>query len=77
MNATNKKVAKSVILLLIYLQYIKTELVSPCPGLFEYENNDIKENKLYARVTLIYRENLSGIWLRMFFDRPVISIGVS
>lgn len=73
----NIKATRTVILLFMYLENVKGEFISPCPRLFAYEVNNAEEDTWYGQITLIYNDDLSGIWLKLMFDRPVIEVGVS
>ncbi|KAJ8956093.1 hypothetical protein NQ318_016546 [Aromia moschata] len=52
------------------------QLVSPCPRLFKYEPQNNNENdRWYGELTLISDADLSGVWLRIIFDKQSIQLG--
>lgn len=54
------------------------DFISPCPRIFKYElRNSNEPEKWYGQATLVSESDLSGIWLRLFFDKPALQLGVS
>lgn len=49
---------------------------SPCPRLFVYEPPGQENDRWYGIVTLISDSDLTGVWLRLIFDRPSLQLGV-
>lgn len=56
---------------------IEAQVVSPCPNLFIYEGKSPEPDQWYGIVTLKSDTDLSGVWLRLIFDRPSLQLGVS
>lgn len=50
---------------------------SPCPDVLKFEENLEEPGKWYGLVTLKSPETLKGVWLRIIFDKPVVTVGVS
>ncbi|XP_044763935.1 serine protease gd-like [Coccinella septempunctata] len=48
---------------------------SPCPRLFSYESKSIEKDKYFGNVRVETREELSGVWLKMLFDKPCVQLG--
>lgn len=73
---TLKKMEKILFLSLLTL-VSSQELISPCPRLFKYEpRNPNEPDKWYAQATFIAESDLTGVWIRMLFDKPSIQLGV-
>lgn len=72
-------VEKYVLLLLIIFYVLDGILcqMNPCPRLLQIEPNSPEPDRWYGTVTLISDADLSGVWLRMIFDRPSLQLGVS
>jgi hypothetical protein len=51
------------------------QMVSPCPRFFKYEPRGTENDRWYGTVTLLTDSDLSGVWLRLIFDRPSIQLG--
>lgn len=51
------------------------DLQSPCPRLFVYENRLSEPGKWYGTVTLLSGSTLSGVYLRLIFDKYFIQLG--
>lgn len=49
---------------------------NPCPRLLLIEPNSPEPDRWYGTLTLISDADLSGVWLRIIFDRPSIQLGV-
>lgn len=69
----------NIFLFLTFLTTVTSqEFISPCPRLFKYEpRNPNEPDKWYGQATLVSESDLSGIWLRFFFDRPALQLGVT
>lgn len=68
------------ILILLCLSNISLSQIyeSPCPDLFTYEPQSEDPNtKWYGVITLLSDADLSGIYLRLIFDRKSKQLGVS
>lgn len=53
------------------------ELISPCPRIFTYEpRNPNEPDKWYGQATFVADTDLTGVWIRMVFDKPSIQLGV-
>ncbi|KRT86291.1 Trypsin, partial [Oryctes borbonicus] len=63
------------IIVLFGTETIAQGLESPCPRLFIYEPPGRETDKWYGIVTLISDSDLSGVWLRLIFDRPSLQLG--
>lgn len=67
-----------VIALTLQLNYAESmNFTSPCPRLFNYENNSLEKDKYFGNVRVETREELSGVWLKISFDNPCVQLGVS
>lgn len=64
-----------IFLLSFFVKVISAQLISPCPRLFSYEPSSAENDRWYGTVTLISDATLSGVWLRLKFDRPSIQLG--
>ncbi|KAF2885467.1 hypothetical protein ILUMI_20747 [Ignelater luminosus] len=53
----------------------QNDFQSPCPRLFVYEAKQNESDKWYGTVTLLSEADLSGIWLRLIFDRASLQLG--
>lgn len=70
----------SIVLVVLLCWYEKEAKAqdNPCPRLLHVEPRKTNEpDKWYATVTLISDADLSGVWLRLIFDRPSLQLGVS
>lgn len=67
---------KCVLIILVYLRYLFAQVTSPCPRIFTYENNNTDYDRWYGQLVLTTDNELSGIWLRIRFDKPPIQLGV-
>lgn len=61
---------------LLFLVQTQAQLISPCPKFFQYEPPGSENDRWYGTVTLQSDSELSGVWLRLIFDRPSIQLGV-
>lgn len=66
-----------IILLAFTLDVVSSQLVSPCPRLFHYEPQNNENDRWYGEMTLISDSDLTGLWLRVIFDRQSVQLGVS
>ncbi|KAF5282664.1 hypothetical protein FQA39_LY17524 [Lamprigera yunnana] len=48
---------------------------SPCPRVFVYEDTTTYFDRWYGIITVLSDSNLSGIWLRVLFDKPILQLG--
>jgi hypothetical protein len=60
----------------LFLARAYAQMVSPCPRFFKYEPRGTENDRWYGTVTLLTDSDLSGVWLRLIFDRPSIQLGV-
>lgn len=51
------------------------ELISPCPNLFAYDPEGVVNNQWSGTVTVGTDAELSGIWIRIIFDKPFLELG--
>ncbi|KAF5284204.1 hypothetical protein FQR65_LT00204 [Abscondita terminalis] len=68
---------KLCVLLVLVLRNVwgATLEASPCPRLFVYEDSTGFSDRWYGIITLLSDSNLSGTWLRIMFDRPLLQLG--
>lgn len=50
-------------------------LVSPCPNLFEYDPQGVVGDRWSGTIKVTLDDELSGIWIRVIFDRPLLELG--
>ena len=53
-----------------------TQFISPCPRLFKYEPELAEKGRWYGVFTVLSDMNITGVWLRLIFDKQSIQIGV-
>lgn len=51
--------------------------ISPCPGIFQYDEEGAQGDTWSGDITLKTDQELSGIWMRVVLDRPPIEVLVS
>ncbi|KAJ8971171.1 hypothetical protein NQ317_013366 [Molorchus minor] len=68
------KVFQTLLILTIY-NGASSQLVSPCPRLFKYEPQSNENDRWYGELTLVSDAELTGVWLRIVFDKPSIQLG--
>ncbi|KAJ8963550.1 hypothetical protein NQ314_005555 [Rhamnusium bicolor] len=64
-----------ILLITLIINNAYCQLVSPCPKLFKYEPNNNENDRWYGQVTLLSDSELSGVWLRLIFDKPSSQLG--
>ena len=64
------------LLYFLLLAPASAQLISPCPRLFKYEPQGAENDRWYGVVTLLSDSELSGVWLRLIFDKQSIQLGV-
>ncbi|XP_063912170.1 clotting factor C-like [Zophobas morio] len=52
-----------------------TQFISPCPRLFKYEPELAEKGRWYGVFTVLSDVNITGVWLRLIFDKESIQIG--
>ncbi|KAJ3653082.1 hypothetical protein Zmor_018999 [Zophobas morio] len=63
------------LLYFLLLAPASAQLISPCPRLFKYEPQGAENDRWYGVVTLLSDSELSGVWLRLIFDKQSIQLG--
>ncbi|KAK4878792.1 hypothetical protein RN001_011298 [Aquatica leii] len=48
---------------------------SPCPRLFVYEDTTTYPDRWYGIMTLLSDSDLTGTWIRIIFDKPILQLG--
>lgn len=69
-----------LLILLLNIIYLLNGIVcqkNVCPRLLNIEASSPEPDRWYGTLTLISDADLSGVWLRMIFDRPSLQLGVS
>nr|XP_023012927.1 uncharacterized protein LOC111502961 [Leptinotarsa decemlineata] len=71
------KMVKYLIIFVLFLNTVSCQSwVSPCPKFFTYEpRNPNEPDRWYGRITLMSPDKLTGVWLRVIFDKPTIQLG--
>ncbi|RZC34687.1 limulus clotting factor C-like [Asbolus verrucosus] len=64
-----------ILFFLSFMVQVYSQLISPCPRLFKYEPRGSENDRWYGTVTLVSDSELSGVWLRLIFDKPSIQLG--
>lgn len=65
------------IFLISFLRSAHLQTYNPCPDKFTFNRERNQPGRWFGTVSLVYDTELSGVWLRLKFDRPVIQLGVS
>lgn len=76
MSSGSIKLFLVAILLFINLAKSQQQFTSPCPGVFEYEQ-ERGSDRWYGVVTMSSDANLAGVWLRVVLDGPSQQLGVN
>ncbi|KAL3271705.1 hypothetical protein HHI36_022177 [Cryptolaemus montrouzieri] len=61
-------------LLAILTKNVYSQSISPCPELFKYYPEKSQPGKWFGKVTLTHDRELHGVWLRLKFNKPLISL---
>ncbi|XP_045467074.1 CLIP domain-containing serine protease 14D-like [Harmonia axyridis] len=62
-------------LLVSLLKTVHSQTINPCPDKFSFNPERNQPGRWFGTVRLVYDTELSGVWLRLKFDRPVIQLG--
>lgn len=77
-NILFKMIPKTIFVLTIFLYECWSQtLVSPCPNLFEYDPQGVVGDRWSGTIKVTLDDELSGIWIRVVFDRPLMELGVN
>lgn len=74
-NSRSLRLFLATVLLFKSLTHSQLQFSSPCPGIFEYEQEK-GSDRWYGLVTLSSDANLAGVWLRVVLDGPSAQLGV-
>lgn len=61
--------------LFVLLNEIKCQK-NPCPRILQIGRYAPHPDRWYGTITLTSDSDLSGVWLRMIFDKPFLQLGV-
>ncbi|KAG5880886.1 hypothetical protein JTB14_001462 [Gonioctena quinquepunctata] len=65
-----------VVFVLFFTTVSCQNFISPCPKYFTYEpRNPSEPDRWYGRIILLSEDKLTGVWLRIIFDKPTIQLG--
>lgn len=69
---------KIIYFFLIYISIIEAQqLISPCPNLFTYDPEGVINNQWSGTIRVTTETELSGIWMRIIFDKPFSELQVN
>lgn len=60
----------------VIIEFVVSQKPSPCPETFSYEPRGSENDRWYGVISLKTAEELTGVWLRITFDRQAELIGV-